>query len=97
MQNASLTHLSYIFYAGLIGVLVPHLILHYLIKVYGVCKASIFNLAIPFITAVGGVLFFKEKINIFIISGGILLILGVYIMQYSKSSNDTCSIIDSNL
>lgn len=87
VKMASFVDLSYFFYAAFFGVLLPHLILHYLIRFYDVSKASIFSFLVPLFTAIGGVFFFHEKINAILVCGGILLIFGVYITQFSSKKN----------
>lgn len=68
-------------YAALFGVLIPHLILHYLIKFYDVSNVSIFSLLVPFFTSIGGFIFFEESFNMTLLFGGFLLIYGIYIAQ----------------
>jgi O-acetylserine/cysteine efflux transporter len=94
IQSSSLIELSYFLYAALFGVLIPHVILHYLIKTYDVCKISVFSLLVPFFTAIGGVVFFGEKITLLLAIGGALLIIGIYITQFSKDidSESKCEI-----
>ena len=87
IQSANLIELSYFLYAALFGVLIPHTILHYLIKIYDVSKISGFSLLIPFFTAIGGVIFFGEKITLLLAIGGLILIFGLYISQSSKTEN----------
>lgn len=57
LQTADLKNYLYIFYTALFGVLIPHLILHYLIKTYDILKVSIFTLFIPIFTALNAAAF----------------------------------------
>jgi O-acetylserine/cysteine efflux transporter len=86
IKTANFLELSYFLYAAFFGVLLPHLILHYLIKFYDVSKVSIFSLLIPFFTTIGGILFLQEKVNMTLVFGGVLLIAGIYITQSCKTA-----------
>lgn len=87
LQGAGIKNYFFLFYAAFGGVLIPHLILHHLIKHYDVLKISIFSLFIPVFTALNAAFFLKEQITFVMIIGGVVLIIGSYIADILGRKN----------
>lgn len=82
IKQAGLINYSYFLYTSIFGVLIPHILFHYLVKISNVSKVSIIFLLTPFLTALGEIFFFKKEITLIFSIGGIILLLGILMSQY---------------
>ena len=81
LLTISLNEMFFLIYAGICGVILPHIIWHTLANKYGVCKISLFSLLIPIITTLFGFMLLGENIGTIAFIGGLIILLGLYVVE----------------
>lgn len=87
LKSLDLSLIGLILYAGIGGIIVPHKILHYLIRSHSVGKTMVFSLLVPVICAVESFFVFDDKLGIVVVFGGLLVLYGVYLSNFSGKSD----------
>ena len=72
-----------ILYTGVGGVIIPHRILHYLMRKYDVSRVSMISLMVPLFVAIGSYFLFNERLGVTVAFGGILISIGIYFANVS--------------
>jgi O-acetylserine/cysteine efflux transporter len=84
IKSIDLNLIGLVLYAGIGGIIVPHKILHYLIRTHNVGTTMTFSLLVPVICAIESFFIFDDELSISIIFGGVLVLYGVYLTNFSK-------------
>ena len=78
-------HIFFILFAGICGVLLPNITMHYIISKYGVGKIESFYLLVPLLTAILAFFILKESMNLMTLIGGLIILLGLYIVNLTMT------------
>jgi O-acetylserine/cysteine efflux transporter len=89
ISNLDTKNIILIVYTGIGGVIIPHKIFHYLIRIYDVTKVSTISLFVPLFVAVGSFFVFHERLGAPIIIGGLFIMIGVYFTNGSVSNSES--------
>ena len=96
IKSMDLKLIGLVLYAGIGGIIVPHKILHHLIRTHNVGKTMTFSLLVPVICAIESFFIFNDKLSASVILGGALVLYGVYLSNFSKKSNLSIGTKDEN-